>query len=287
MLATAAAPRYLILTCVLLAGFALQPSLANACGEANRAPAHKTPSTNGKAPYLLGDSTSILAVRKLARLGIEADAHGCRQFSEGLSMMSRRRHSHSLSHVVILALGANGPIQDSQINRAAKIVGPDRVLALVTAPKSGASAAAMRRAARRKPNRVLLIEWAGISSHHGGWFAGDGLHPGHAGASAFARIVKQAVTPYGFAPAKKLRLPRTVKRSKFCGRIHRDGQRFKVYLVRDDDRSTCTDAMTVAKRPMMRKYAGWRFYDLRAAKAGPWQWAQLNPSGKALVAVTK
>ena len=202
-------------------------------------------------------------------------------------MISRRRHRRALSHVVILALGANGPIQGSQITRALKIVGPNRVLALVVPPKSGASAAAMRRASRRNPNRVLLIDWARISSRHGGYFDGDGLHPGAVGATAFARIIKTAVTPYGFARANKLRLPKTVKSSKLCGKIHRGGKRFKVYLVRGDERSTCDGAMTIAKRPITRKYAGWRFYDLRVAKVGPWQWARFNPSRKALIAVTK
>lgn len=287
MIAIGRTSKLLLAACVLTTFLALIPASAEACSESNRHRASKVPSTNGRPPILIGDSTSILAAGKLARLGIDADAHGCRQFSEGLAMISRRRNARSLPHVVILALGANGPIQNSQITRALRIVGPDRVLALVTPPKAGASAAAMRRAARRKPNRVLLVDWARISSHHGNWFDGDGLHPGHTGASAFARIVKQTVAPYAFANVKKLRLPKTSKRSEFCGKIHFGGKRLRVYVVRGDERSTCTGALAVAKRPLMRRSSGWRFYDLRAAKAGPWEWARLNPKRKTLIAVTR
>lgn len=287
MITARTALRILLSLSVVSAAMATNVGSAAACGEVKHSRAHRTPSVAGRPPLLIGDSTSILAAPKLARLGIEADAHGCRQFSQGLQIISSRRHSHRLPHVVILALGANGPIRYAQISRALRIVGRGRVLALVTPPKAGASASAMRREARRRPNRVLLIEWAGISSHHGGWFDGDGLHPGYPGAGAFARIIKRAVAPFAFPPVRRLHLPRTAKKSKDCGVISRGGYRLRVFLVRGDDRSTCAGAIAVARRPALRRDSRWRSFDLRAAKAGPWQWARTNPKRGALIALTE
>src|SRR5439155_20367329 len=101
--------------------------------------------------------------------GFEADARGGRQFAQGVAMLAARRHARTLPPVAILALGANGAIAPGQIASALRIVGPHRVLGLVTARRSSVSTGRMHRAAHHRPDRVLLIDWVAFSAGHGGW----------------------------------------------------------------------------------------------------------------------
>lgn len=146
-------------------------------------------------PLAIGDSVMLGAVPQLARAGLEVNTRGCRQMSEGLRLLRARRRSFLPSRVV-LALGANWSVRFGQIRAALRIVGPRRLLVLVTPRETGGGesgdAWAMRRAARRFPRRVRLLDWARRSRGRGGWFAGDGLHLSFAGARAYARLLGRA-----------------------------------------------------------------------------------------------
>jgi hypothetical protein len=48
----------------------------------------------------------------------------------------------------------------------------------------------VRTAGRRWPNRVRVIDWVSYSAGRSGWFAGDGIHLGAAGASGMARLLR-------------------------------------------------------------------------------------------------
>lgn len=173
------------------------------CGETNVQHAKRTRSAHGAAPLVVGDSTLLIAADKLAAQGISADAMGCRAFDAGLAILSARRHDHTLPRLAVLALGSNGTVSGTQIGRALAITGPRRVLGLVTPVNNASAAAAMHRATRRHPMRVVLIDWAKRSAGHGSWFI-DGLHPSYPGASAFAHLIERRLKP----AAKKLRLAR-------------------------------------------------------------------------------
>ena len=178
-------------------------------------------------------------------------------------MIAARRHARTLPAVAILALGANGPIAPGQIASALRIMGPHRVLGLVTARKSSVSTARMRRAARRHPDRVLLIDWVAFSAGHGSWFGGDGLHVNFAGASAFARLVRRSVAPFAFPPVRALHLPRRAGNAKRCGVIHRFGHPLRVYVVRGRQRVMCRRARALMRRPPLRAIRNWQRYDWR------------------------
>jgi hypothetical protein len=173
------------------------------CGETNVQHAKRTRSAHGAAPLVVGDSTLLIAANKLASHGITANAVGCRAFDAGLAILSAHRHEHTLPRLAVLALGANGTVTGTQLGRALAITGRKRVLGLVTPVNNRSAAAAMHRAARRHPKRVVLIDWARRSAGHGSWFI-DGLHPSYPGASAFAHFIERRLQP----TAKKLRLAR-------------------------------------------------------------------------------
>jgi hypothetical protein len=218
----------------------------------------------------IGDSTMIFAAPMLARRGIEADAHGCRQFDQGVSMLARR---HRLPEAVVLALGANGAVSLGQIERARRVIGRRRFLVLVTPKNSHVTIAAMRAAARRHPDNVLTLDWARYSAGRGGsWFGGDNLHVNFTGARAYARFVREALDPF-FGPPQRgwpLGLPwrRGANRVRPCGTVHRYHRTTRVFLTRGG--LSCRYARTLMRRPRLHPPARWRFYDWRTVGKGPW-----------------
>ena len=259
-----------VAACASLAALAPQ---AWACNATARGRAVEAKSPHGPAPLIIGDSTMILAAPKLGRRGIEADARGCRQFDAGVAMLAARRRAGRLPRVAILALGANGPVASRSIARALRIMGRRRVLGLVTPRNSAATGAAMRAAARRHPNRVLLIDWAAFSAGRS-WFAGDGLHVTYTGAQAFADLVRRRVAPLVAPPLRALRLPRRPDRAaKRCG---------GVYVIRGS--ILCSRARQLAGLPLLRPIAGWRAFAVDIVRGMPWQRAYLRRDGRVVVA---
>jgi hypothetical protein len=256
-----------VVVAALLAVAAAAP--ARACDEAAKVQARHSGPRDGSAPWLIGDSTSILAAPILGRHGIEADAHGCRQFGEGVSMIAARA-KHRLGDVVVLALGANGPIQGPDIARARRILGPHRFLGLVTPRNLSSSAGAMRAAAAAHPDTTLLIDWAAFSAGHDSWFAGDGLHVDEAGAVAYAGLIRDKLAPFLGRP---LRLPASLDAPGVlaCGKVRAFGRRSAVYIVRGADRVACERARELVRAPRMRPPALWRYADWATVDEGPWQ----------------
>jgi len=183
----------------VLAALALSLGLgagaAHACGDVKHAAASKR-SGGARAPLVIGDSVLLGAVRQVAAAGLEVDTRGCRQMGEGLKLIAKRRRAHTLPGVVVLALGTNGSIRLRDIRAALRSIGRERVLGLVTPRElgggSGADARVIRAAGRRFGRRVLVLDWVRFSRGHGGWFAGDGIHLGAAGAAGMARLLRRA-----------------------------------------------------------------------------------------------
>jgi hypothetical protein len=192
--------RYLLLLALVASVFAIVPAaVADAsCGGVRYMKAKKTPK-RGKPPLAIGDSTMLLAMKNLAKIGYNVDAHGCRGMEEGLKILKRRRARKNLPHLVVIALGADFSIKRKQVKRALHILGPDRVLGLVTPRElgggSGKDARVVRAAGKEWKKQVVVLDWVKYSRGHGGWFQPDGLHLTYAGARAFARLFKRAL-PY-------------------------------------------------------------------------------------------
>lgn len=181
-------------TCAVVLGLGAGPASAG-CGGQVRARVH--PRTNN-VPLVLGDSVMIYAVPELARLGFDANARGCRQVPEALDILRGRKRIHHLPHLVVLALGTNGYVTRADLRVALRLLGPHRILAMVTPRElgggSGPDAANIRAAVRRNPGRMRLIDWVRYSSRHGGLFSGsDGIHLTPAGGVAFARFIARTV----------------------------------------------------------------------------------------------
>jgi len=247
---------------VLAALPASAPAVA-VCDSKRKARPHRDRSRAVAAPLILGDSTMLLAVPYLAARGIQADARACRPLIAGVDMLSTRQRARRLPTVAVLALGSNGPVGDDEVDRALRIAGPGRVLGLVTPARAGSgSASAMRRAARRHPERVVLIDWMGFSHRRGGIFGGDGLHVSDRGARVFAAFVRRRLEP--FFPPRALRVPLTGGTP--CG----SAGAVEVLVLRGAERVSCARARALSRAHALAGIRGWRYYDWRRGGRRPW-----------------
>lgn len=164
-----------------------QPAAA-ACGGAKhvRPAADRNP---GRAPLAIGDSVLLGALGQVSRAGFEIDTRGCRQMREGLGVLRRRARAGTLPRFVVVALGSNLDITAEQIRAALRILGPRRVLGMVTPREDARDARVIRAAGRRHKQRLMVLDWAAHSVGRSGWFAGDGLHLGPGGAAGLARLL--------------------------------------------------------------------------------------------------
>jgi hypothetical protein len=180
---------------VAVLSFLWAPAAQAGCGGVETAsPKHKVAP---RPPLAIGDSSMLLALPALARVGYKANARGCRQFAEGLRLLRDTRRSHELPHLVVLALGADASINAGQIQQAKKILGPKRKLGLVTPRETGGGesndARVIRNAGQRDPRRIKVLDWVHYSAGHSNWFQPDGLHLTFSGAKAFARLMKKLI----------------------------------------------------------------------------------------------
>jgi hypothetical protein len=161
-----------------------------------------------RPPLAIGDSSMLLALPALARVGYRANARGCRQFSEGLGVLRDARRHHRLPHLAVLALGADASVSAGQIAQARKIMGPKRKLGLVTPRETGGGesndARVIRNAGQRDPVHIKVLDWVHYSAGHQSWFQPDGLHLTFSGAKALARLLKKLIplASPGTAPKK-------------------------------------------------------------------------------------
>jgi hypothetical protein len=152
----------------------------------------------------------LLALPDLSREGFDANARGCRQYPEALALISGLARAGRLPHLVVIALGANGQIEPGNVEQALRILGPTRVLVLLTPRElgggSGSDAQLVRAEGRRHGGRVVVLDWVAYSASDPDWFEPDGLHVNPTGAAGLARVIGR-VLPIT-APPPRTRTPR-------------------------------------------------------------------------------
>jgi acetolactate synthase regulatory subunit len=148
----------------------------------------------GTAPLALGDSVMLGAAWRLTHAGFETDTLCGRSPRTGLDVLRGRRHRGTLPSVVVVALGSNAPMTSRDIAAMLQILGPRRKLMLVTQMRHWrqASGGAIRRAARRHPARIKLIDWSRLARRHPRWLWGDGTHLRPTGLPGYTRLIHRA-----------------------------------------------------------------------------------------------
>jgi hypothetical protein len=178
-------------------GAADRPQARAACDAGARlAPRHRF-GTRGRAPLAIGDSVMLGAAEEIAAVGYEVDTRGCRFMSEALAILRARERAGSLPRFVVLALGTNGALARGEVEAALRVVGPRRLLGLVTPREtgggSGSDATLLRAIARERPRRTLLLDWVAYAARRHGLTYGDGIHLTGAGQQAMAALLRQGL----------------------------------------------------------------------------------------------
>jgi hypothetical protein len=197
------------LLCLWMAASALaagEPAFG--CGHVHTAQAQRNPfgTGDGPPPIAIGDSTMLLPIPDLIRVGFDVNAKGCRGFKQSIWVARDMRNRGVLPRLVLVNAYGNGGVNDDLIRFALKVLGPKRTLVLVTAydadtghppaPDTGV----LVKAAHRYPDRIRLLDWVGYSlPHHkiepapGAWFLPDLFHPNFTGAHAYGNFLARVL----------------------------------------------------------------------------------------------
>jgi len=111
--------------------------------------------------------------------GIDVDAAVSRQWSDGEFILQTLKSEGQLGADVVVALGTNGPITDSDFDDMMAILGgASRVVFVnvhVDRPWQDPNNAVLTNGAARYPN-VVIADWATLAAQNPQWFGSDGTH---------------------------------------------------------------------------------------------------------------
>ena len=185
------------------------------CGHVHTAEAQRNPfgPNDGPPPIAIGDSTMLLPIPDLTRVGFDVNAKGCRGFKQSIWVARDLRNQDKLPQLILINAYGNGGVNDDLIKFALKVIGPKRTLVLVTAydADTGHPPApdtdVFVKAAKDHPDQIELLDWVKYSlPHHkvepapGAWFLPDLFHPNFTGAHAYANFLAQVLP--GGAPSE-------------------------------------------------------------------------------------
>ncbi len=126
--------------------------------------------------------------------GINVDAAVSRQWSDGESILQTLKADGQLGGDVIVALGTNGPITDSDFDTMMTILGGASQVVFVNVhvdrPWQDPNNSVLADGAARYPNAVVA-DWATLAAQNPEWFGADGTHLAidGPGADALAQLV--------------------------------------------------------------------------------------------------
>jgi hypothetical protein len=131
--------------------------------------------------------------------GINVNASVSRQWSDGESLLQTLKTEGQLGADVIVGLGTNGPITDSDFDNMMSILGgASRVVFVnvhVDRPWQDPNNAVLANGATRYPN-VDVADWATLAAQNPQWFGTDGTHLAidGPGADALASLVASTLS---------------------------------------------------------------------------------------------
>jgi hypothetical protein len=126
--------------------------------------------------------------------GIDVVAAVSRQWSDGEGVLQSMKAGGQLGGEVIVGLGTNGPITDSDFDTMMSILGGAARVVFVNVhvdrPWQNPNNAVLANGAKRYPN-VVIADWASLASQNPQWFGADGTHLAidGPGADALASLV--------------------------------------------------------------------------------------------------
>jgi hypothetical protein len=112
--------------------------------------------------------------------GITVDAAVGRQWSDGEAILQQAKAAGTLGAVVVVGLGTNGPITDSQFNDMMSILsGASRVVFVtvhVDQPWQDQNNQVLRNGVARNPRTAVLVDWTSLADQYPSWVYSDETH---------------------------------------------------------------------------------------------------------------
>jgi lysophospholipase L1-like esterase len=153
---------------------------------------------------VIGDSVTAGMAPYLKKLFPNAyiDAKACRQFSAAVGIIEQLLRDSKLSSTVVIQLGTNGTVKESDVRKVIELVGQDRKLIFVNCrvPRSwceGDNKTFTKIAAEY--TNIMIADWYSVSIDNDNYFYKDGFHPNIKGCTVMAQLIADtvaAIQPY-------------------------------------------------------------------------------------------
>ncbi len=125
--------------------------------------------------------------------GIRVDAKSNRRWQQGAAILEGQ--GSAVRRGVVLSLGTNGGMDAAQVERVLSLLGPDRMVVILTThgrfSRIEQDNATLREIAARHPN-VAIADWHAALRGTSGNLQPDGIHATIKGAHLYASLVRQA-----------------------------------------------------------------------------------------------
>lgn len=145
---------------------------------------------------LIGDSLSVRAEKQLQKdiPGVQINAKVSRQFSQGLEILESEKPQ---AKTVVMALGTNGTVDQSMVDRAKKAAGNARLILMTVGGPGVQSAKQVNPLVKKNSDSVGIADWEAEVKKHPDYLTSDGVHQSPSGTEAFSRVIADAVKSGG------------------------------------------------------------------------------------------
>lgn len=146
--------------------------------------------------FAIGDSVLAGAAPCLARRGMDVDAKQSRRVTDALAILERK--GDRLPSRIIVHLGTNGGLTESEADQVMALLGPDRVVlwSTVQLPDDPTRYTYERStndviaALARRYDTVRIFDWEAISRQQPEWLYAEGIHMTPQGCAGYASLVE-------------------------------------------------------------------------------------------------
>jgi hypothetical protein len=150
--------------------------------------------------FALGDSFLLGSATTMTKAHIRVDAVVGRQFYAGIPVLRAAVRTGTLPRNLVVHLGTNGTVTSRHCDNVVATAGSHRRVFLVTVigPRSwmAPNDRVLKACAGRHRGQVVVVDWAGISASHPGWFGPDRVHPNPTGRKRYNALVLSALARY-------------------------------------------------------------------------------------------
>jgi peptidoglycan/LPS O-acetylase OafA/YrhL len=157
-------------------------------------PIQTPPSLEKRSVTVIGDSVMIDVTPHLEQAfnKVDVDAKIGRQFREAEEIVQQKKSSGSLGEIIIIELGANGPLSDKKMAALIEQIGTERDIYMITTrvPKPWQQEVneTIKSVAGNYKN-VKVVDWFTFSESHLEYIGNDGVHLTLSGAEAYAKYL--------------------------------------------------------------------------------------------------